>query len=99
MIDGRNIFDQPIRNDIKTYENVTKITEGHGDDYSNGCLLSYQYFKENYKMIAIHLSKEEAPDADPKAIQQINFTGNLDRGGEYNNVFHSSRSERDYIGF
>ena len=30
-------------------------------------------------MIAIYLSKQQALDADPRAIQQINFTGNLDR--------------------
>ena len=32
-------------------------------------------------MIAIDLSKQQALDADPKAIQQINFTANLDRAG------------------
>ena len=32
-------------------------------------------------MIAIDLSKQQALDADPRAIQQINFTANLDRGG------------------
>ena len=35
--------------------------------------------KKNYKLIAINLSKQQKLDADPKAIQQINFTGNLDR--------------------
>ena len=42
-------------------------------------LLDYSYFKKYYKMIAIDLSKQQALDADPKAMQQINFTGNLDR--------------------
>ena len=46
-----------------------------------GCWLDYPYFKENYKMIAIELSKQQALDADPRAIQQINFTANLDRDG------------------
>ena len=32
-------------------------------------------------MITIDLSKQQALDADPKAIQQINFTANLDRAG------------------
>ena len=41
-------------------------------------LLGYNYFKKHYKMIAIDLSKQQALDADPKAIQQINFIGNLD---------------------
>ena len=51
-----------------------------------GCLLHYVYFQSYYKMIAIDLSKQQALDADSKATQQINFTGNLDRTG--NNVFH-----------
>ena len=52
---------------------------GQGDDYTTGCLLDYSYFKENYKLIAIDLSKHQALDADPRAIQQIDFTANLDR--------------------
>ena len=81
MIDGKNVFDQPINNDFKSYENIRIIAAGQGDDYTTGCLLDYPYFKENYKMIAIDLSKQQALDADPRAIQQINFTANLDRAG------------------
>ena len=81
MIDGKNLFDQPINSNIKTYENIRKIATGQGDDYTTGCLLDYSYFKENYKMIAIDLSKQQALDADPRAIKQINFTANLDRNG------------------
>ena len=44
-------------------------------------MLDYSYFKDHYKMIAIDLSKQQALDADPRAIQQINFTANLDRAG------------------
>ena len=80
-IDGKNFSDQPINNDIKTYENIRKIATGQGDDYTTRCLLDYPYFKENYKMIAIDLSKQQAVHADPRAIQQINFTANLDRAG------------------
>ena len=79
MIDGRNFFDQPIKNDLKTYDNIRKIATGQGDDYTTGCLLDYPYFKKYYKLIAIDLSKQQKLDADPKAIQQINFAGNLDR--------------------
>ena len=64
-----------------TYENIRKITVGRGDDYTTGCLLDYTYFKKYYKMIAIYLSKQQALDADAKAIQQINLTVNLDRAG------------------
>ena len=77
MIDGKNAFDQPIKNDIKIYENIRKITTGQDDDYTTGCLLDYNYFIKHYKMIAINLSKQQPLDTDPKAIQQINFTGYL----------------------
>ena len=72
-------MNQPVKNDKVTYENVRKIATCQGDDYTTGCLLDYIYFKKYYKMIAIDLSKQQALDADPKAIQQINFTSNLDR--------------------
>ena len=81
MNDGRNFFDQPVNNMNKTYENIRKIPTGKGDDYTTGCLLDYPYFKDNYKMIAIDLSKQQVLDADPTKIQQINFTANLDRDG------------------
>ena len=81
MINGKNFFDQPINNMIKTYENNRKITIGQGDDHATDCLLDYTYFKKYYKMIAIDLSKQQALDADPKANEQIIFTANLDRAG------------------
>ena len=70
-----NFFDQPVKNDKVTYENIRKISTSQGDDYTTGCLLDYTYFKKHYKRIAVYLSK----DADPKPIQKINFTTNLDR--------------------
>ena len=79
VINGENFFDQPIKNNKITYDNIRKIATGQGDDYTTGCLLDYPYFKDTYKMIPVDLSKQQALDADPKAIQQINFTGNLDR--------------------
>ena len=81
MIDGRKFFDQPVKNDKVTYENIRRITTGQGDNYTTGCLLDYTYFKKYYEMIAIDLSKQQALNADPKAIQQISFTANLDRAG------------------
>ena len=79
MIDGINIFDQPIKSDLKTYDNIRKIATGQGNDYTTGCLLDSSYFKKYYKLIAIDLRKQQKLDANAKAIQQINFTGNLDR--------------------
>ena len=81
MIIGKNFFDQPIKNNKVTYENIRKIATGQGDDYTTGCLLDYPYFIDTYKMIAVDLSKQQALDADPRAIQQINFTAYLDRTG------------------
>ena len=81
MINGENFFDQPIKNNKVTYENIRKIATGQGDDYTTGCLLDYPYFMDTYKMISVDLSKQQTLDADPRAIQQINFTANLDRVG------------------
>ena len=79
MSDGKNFLDQPVKNDKVTYENIRKIANGRKDDYTTGCLLNYIYFKNYYKMIAVDLSKQQVLDAEPKAIQQSNFTTNLDR--------------------
>ena len=76
MINDTNFFDQPINSNTKIYENIRKIATSKGDDYTTGCLLDYSYFNKNYKMIAIDLSKQQALDSDPRAIQQINFTAN-----------------------
>ena len=46
---------------------------------TTGCLLDYHYFKENCKLTAIDLSKQEELDAYPKSITQINFTESLNR--------------------
>ena len=81
MIDGRNFFDEPVKTNLRTYDNFSKIATGQGDDYTTGCLLDYPYFKTYYKMVATDLSKQQKLDADPKAIKQINFTGNLKHSG------------------
>ena len=79
MIDGKNFFDPPAKNDKVTYEIIKG--DGQGDDHTTRCLLDYIYFKKYYEMTAVDLSKQQALDADPKAIQQINFTANLDKDG------------------
>ena len=79
MIDGRIFYDKPIRNDLKLYDNIRKIATGQRDGYTTGCLLDYPYFKNYYKLIGIDLSRQQKVHADPNAVQQTNFTGNLDR--------------------
>ena len=78
MIDEIKFFNQPIKNDLITYENIGKIATGPGDEYITGCLLDYNYFKNYYKMVPIDLSKQQEFGANSRAIQQINFTANLD---------------------
>ena len=77
MIDGQNFFDQPIKNDLITCENIQNITTGQGDDYTTGYLLDYTYFKSCHTTITVNLIKQQVLDADLKAIQQINVAANL----------------------
>ena len=95
----KSLFDQPVKNDKITYENIRKVAIGQGGDYTTGCLLDYTYFKKYYKMIAIDLSKQQALDADPKAIQQINFTANLDRNGNRTMFFIIEEAKESVLGF
>ena len=99
MINGENVFDQPIKNNKVTYENVRKIATGQGDDYTTGCLLDYSYFADTYKMIAVDLTKQQALDADPRAIQQINFTANLDRAGNTRVYFILEEAKETILDF
>ena len=99
MINGENFFDQPIKNNKVTYENIKKIAAGEGDDYTTGCLLNYPYFADTYKMIAVDLSKQQALDADPRAIQQINFTANLDRAGNTRVYFILEEAKETILDF
>ena len=78
--------------DIKTYESI--IAACQGDDYTTSFLLDYLYFKKKYKKFSIDLSKQEALAADPRAIQQINFTANLDKAGNTTMFFiHEEATE------
>ena len=99
MINGENVFDQPIKDDKVTSENIRKIATGKGDDYTIGCLLDYQYFRDNYKMIAVDLSRQQALDPDPRKIQQINFTANFDRAGDTTVYFILEESKESKLNF
>ena len=61
---------------ISPYE-IRKTVTGQGNDYTTGCLLDYQYFKDHYQLIAIYLSKQKELDTDSRAVQQIEFYGML----------------------
>ena len=77
LIDGRNFYDQPIKDSITKYDENRKIATGKRDNYATGCLLDYDYFKNNYQLVAVDLSKQRELDGDPRAIQQIEFIGIL----------------------
>ena len=62
MFDGRIFFDSPVKIYKRTYDSNWKIANGYGDDHAAGCLVDYYY-----KMIAIHLSKQQELNADLKA--------------------------------
>ena len=72
IIDGRNVYDNPIESDIEKYRELKKVMIGKGEDYT-GSLLDYNYFKKHYKLVAVDLSKQKELDADPRAIQEIEF--------------------------
>ena len=73
IIDGRTFYDNPIESDIEKYRELKKVMIGKREDYTMGSLLDYNYFDRHYKLVAVDLSKQKELDADPRAIQQIEF--------------------------
>ena len=92
LIDGIIFYDQPINDSIRKYDEIRKIATGKGDNYATGCLLDYGYFKKNYQLIAVDLSKQRELDADPRAaIQQIEFIGMLKTGSNVFTILEKSK--------
>ena len=58
MINEIKLFDQPVINVERAYDNIQKITNSPEDEYTTGFQLDYPYFKEYYRMITIDLSKQ-----------------------------------------
>ena len=89
MIVGKNFFDGAIKDEKVTYETITKIVTGQGDDYTRGCLLDYPCLQDSCKMVAVDLSKQQILDTDHIAIQQINFTADSNRGrdNDYTRIY------------
>ena len=97
IIDGNAFFELSIKNIEETYEKIIQITD-HSGYYTRGNLLDYEYFKEQYKLIAIDLSKQiELENKDMK--QQINFIGNLDRDNGAVMSFIIEKSEEMILEF
>ena len=79
MIDGRNCFDQTVKNGLWTKDNISEIATGQSNDYTTACLLDYPYFEQYYVLIWIDLIKQQKLNANPEEMQQTSFTVNLDR--------------------
>ena len=72
LIDGKTYFDLPVKNEEETCDKIIEMSRNN--DYTSGNLLDFAYFKENYRLIAIELSKQ----TKLKGPQQINFNGKLE---------------------
>ena len=77
ITNGKNFYDQAVNSNIKRSEKIRKLTTWQGEGYTSGSLLDYEYTKNHYRLIAVDLRRQKELDADPKAIQQIEFVGQL----------------------
>ena len=91
IINGRNFHDNPISSEIEQYDELRRVALGKGDNYTTGCLIDFDYFKSNYRLIAVDLSKQKELHADPRAIQQIEFIGKLQKNALVYTVLEKSK--------
>ena len=64
---------------------------GKGEDYTTVSLLEFNYFDKHYKLVALDLSKQKEFDADPRAIQQIEFKYMLETNSTISWVLEKSK--------
>ena len=93
LIDGKSFFDLPVKNGKEAYEKIIEMS--NNNDYTSDNLLYFAYFKENYKLIAIDLSKQ----TKLKDPQQINFIGKLDKDNGATMFFIIEKSEETTFNF
>ena len=93
LIDGKRLFDLPVKNEEEAYEKIVEIS--NNNDYTTGNLLDFVYFRKNYKLIAIDLSKQ----TKLKDPQQINFIGKLDKDNGATMFFIIEKSEETTFNF
>ena len=91
LIDERNFYDQPVNDLVKQYDKIRKTATGQWDDYTTGCLLDYQDFKDHYNLIAVDLSNRKELDAHSRAIQQIESYGILKTNSQVCTVLEKSK--------
>ena len=93
LIDGKSFFDQSVKNEAEIYEKIIEMS--NNNDYTTGNLLYFAYFKENYGLITIDLSKQ-TKSKDP---QQISFIGKLDKDNGATMFFIIGKSEETTFDF
>ena len=93
LIDGKSFIDFPVKNKEEAYEKIIEMS--NNNDYTTGNLLDFAHFKENYKLIAIDLSKQTKLK-DPK---QINFIGKLNKDNGVTMFFIIEKSEETTFDF
>ena len=98
MVEGKIYFDQPVKNYLRRNQNIQKIAAVQGDDCTTVCSLDYNCFKE-HKLSARTLSEQQSLDVDPIAIQQINFTGNLEQKEGATMLFFTKESQKIFLDF
>ena len=87
IINRKNFYDQAIDSDTKRQEQTRKIANGQGEEYITGCLSDYDYIKNHYRLIVVDLSRQKELDGDPKAVQSIEFAGQLKKlNANYNDA-------------
>ena len=72
-------------------KSMMRLETGQGDNYTTGCFLDQQYFKNHYQLIAVDISKQKAFDADSRAIQQIEFYGTLKTNSQVCAILEKSK--------
>ena len=88
LIDGKSFFDLPV-NEEEAYEKIMDMN--NNNDYTTGNLLDFAYFKENYRLTAIDLSKQ----TKLKDLQQINFIRKLDEANRATIFFITEKSDKN----
>ena len=87
LIDGKDFFDLPVKNEEEAYEKIIEMS--NNSDYTTGNLLDFGYLKKSYRLIATDLSKQ-TKFKDP---QQISFIGRLFNTREAT-MFSSSKNQK-----
>ena len=89
----KKCYDQPIDSNIKQYKGIRKLTTGQSEDCTTGCFQNYEYVKNHCKLTAANLSTKMELDADPKAIQLIEFVGELKNVDDNSNAANADGTQ------